>query len=141
MTDELFSPLLLRSGWVLRSRIAKAAMEENMAGAGRLPDERILTLYRRWAADGAGLLIAGNVMVHAEALAAPAGVVLDEHSPLKPFAEWARTGESGGGAMWMQINHPGRPGRRAPAAAVPPAFRAASHRSGPGPRGTLSACA
>jgi 2,4-dienoyl-CoA reductase-like NADH-dependent reductase (Old Yellow Enzyme family) len=108
MTSELFSPLLLRSGQVLRNRIAKAAMEENMAGDGQLPDERILTLYRRWAAGGAGLLITGNVMVHAEALTAPAGVVLDAHSPLKPFAEWAKTGKSGGGAIWMQINHPGR---------------------------------
>ncbi|MFC8157764.1 NADH:flavin oxidoreductase/NADH oxidase family protein [Streptomyces cinereoruber] len=108
MTSELFSPLLLRSGQVLKNRIGKAAMEENMAGAGQLPDERILTLYRRWAAGGAGLLITGNVMVHAEALTAPAGVVLDEHSPLKPFAEWAKAGKSGGGVMWMQINHPGR---------------------------------
>ncbi|MGW2531277.1 oxidoreductase, partial [Streptomyces sp. NPDC001595] len=108
MTSELFSPLLLRSGQVLRNRIAKAAMEENMAGDGQLPDERILTLYRRWAAGGAGLLITGNVMVHAEALTAPAGVVLDERSPLKPFAEWAAAGKSGGGVVWMQINHPGR---------------------------------
>ncbi|MFJ7128756.1 NADH:flavin oxidoreductase/NADH oxidase family protein [Streptomyces sp. NPDC098101] len=108
MTTELFSPLLLRSGQVLRNRIAKAAMEENMAGAGQLPDERTLTLYRRWAAGGAGLLITGNVMVHAEALTAPSGVVLDEHSPLKPFAAWAEAGKSGGAVMWMQLNHPGR---------------------------------
>ncbi|GHB51968.1 hypothetical protein GCM10010377_48830 [Streptomyces viridiviolaceus] len=40
---------------MLKNRIAKAAMEENMAGDGRLPDERMFTLYRRWAA-GAGLL-------------------------------------------------------------------------------------
>ncbi|MGW1202590.1 NADH:flavin oxidoreductase/NADH oxidase family protein [Streptomyces cyaneofuscatus] len=108
MTSELFSPLLLRSGQVLRNRIAKAAMEENMAADGQLPGKRILTLYRRWAAGGAGLLITGNVMVHAEALTAPAGVVLDERSPLKPFAEWAKAGKSGGGSIWMQISHPGR---------------------------------
>ncbi|WP_432086262.1 NADH:flavin oxidoreductase/NADH oxidase family protein [Streptomyces sp. bgisy095] len=108
MTSELFSPLLLRSGQVLANRIAKAAMEENMAGDGQLPDERMLTLYRRWAAGGAGLLITGNVMVHAEALTAPSGIVLDERSPLKPFAEWAKVAKSGGAAVWMQINHPGR---------------------------------
>ncbi|MFE7333773.1 NADH:flavin oxidoreductase/NADH oxidase family protein [Streptomyces griseus] len=108
MTSELFSPLHLRSGQVLENRIAKAAMEENMAGDGQLPDERLFTLYRRWAAGGTGLLITGNVMVHAEALTGPAGVVLDEHAPLKPFAEWAEAGRSGGGAIWMQINHPGR---------------------------------
>lgn len=108
MTTELFSPLLLSSGQVLGNRIAKAAMEENMAGAGQLPDEQLFTLYRRWADGGTGLLITGNVMVHAEALTGPAGVVLDEHAPLKPFVEWAKAGKSGGGALWMQINHPGR---------------------------------
>ncbi|MFJ4840595.1 NADH:flavin oxidoreductase/NADH oxidase family protein [Streptomyces sp. NPDC088746] len=108
MTTELFSPLLLRSGQVLPNRIAKAAMEENMAGEGQLPDEQLLSLYRRWAAGGTGLLITGNVMVHAEALTGPAGVVLDEKAPLEPFTEWAKAGKSGGGAIWMQINHPGR---------------------------------
>ncbi|MGW5636714.1 NADH:flavin oxidoreductase/NADH oxidase family protein [Streptomyces sp. NPDC003832] len=108
MTSELFSPLSLRSGQVLRNRIAKAAMEENMAGEGQLPDQELFGLYRRWAESGTGLLITGNVMVHAEALTGPAGVVLDENAPLEPFAEWARAGKSGGGAIWMQINHPGR---------------------------------
>ncbi|MFC8697656.1 NADH:flavin oxidoreductase/NADH oxidase family protein [Streptomyces parvus] len=108
MTGELFSPLHLRSGQVLKNRISKAAMEENMAGDGQLPDEQLFTLYRRWAAGGTGLLITGNVMVHAEALTGPAGVVLDEHAPLGPFTEWAAAGKSGGGAIWMQINHPGR---------------------------------
>lgn len=108
MTSELFSPLSLRSGQVLGNRIAKAAMEENMAGDGQLPDQELLTLYRRWAAGGTGLLITGNVMVHAEALTGPGGVVLDEHAPLKPFSDWAKAGKSGGGAIWMQINHPGR---------------------------------
>ncbi|MEU7561894.1 NADH:flavin oxidoreductase/NADH oxidase family protein [Streptomyces eurythermus] len=108
MTSELFSPLPLRSGQALKNRIAKAAMEENMAGDGQVPGEDLFTLYRRWAAGGTGLLITGNVMVHAEALTGPAGVVLDEHAPLEPFVEWAKAGKSGGGAMWMQINHPGR---------------------------------
>ncbi|MFI9374392.1 NADH:flavin oxidoreductase/NADH oxidase family protein [Streptomyces parvulus] len=108
MTSELFSSLLLRSGQVLANRIGKASMEENMAGDGQVPGKQIFTLYRRWAEGGAGLLITGNVMVHAEALTAPSGVVFDAHSPLKPFAEWARVGKSGGGSMWMQINHPGR---------------------------------
>ncbi|MER5401294.1 NADH:flavin oxidoreductase/NADH oxidase family protein [Streptomyces sp. NPDC002599] len=108
MLSELFSPLPLRSGQVLSNRIAKAAMEENMAGDGQLPDQELLSLYRRWASGGTGLLITGNVMVHAEALTGPGGVVLDEHAPLKPFTEWAAAAKSGGGAIWMQINHPGR---------------------------------
>ncbi|MEV0589683.1 NADH:flavin oxidoreductase/NADH oxidase family protein [Nonomuraea sp. NPDC050310] len=108
MTDELFSPLALRSGQLLGNRIAKAAMEEGMAGDGQAPDGRLTSLYRRWAAGGAGLFITGNVMVHAEALTGPGGVVLDRDTPLQPFIEWAEAGKAGGAAMWMQINHPGR---------------------------------
>lgn len=73
-----------------------------------MPDERLIALYRRWGAGGAGLLITGNVMVHAEALTGPGGIVLDADSPLEPFAAWARAGKAAGAAMWMQISHPGR---------------------------------
>ncbi|WP_033218908.1 NADH:flavin oxidoreductase/NADH oxidase family protein [Kitasatospora phosalacinea] len=108
MPDDLFTPLRLASGAVLPNRIAKAAMEENLAGPGQLPDRRLFDLYRTWSAGGSGLLITGNVMVHAEALTGPGGVVLDGAAPLEPFAEWARAAKSGGSAAWMQINHPGR---------------------------------
>lgn len=47
-------------------------------------------------------------MVHAEALTGPADVVLDAAAPLEPFTQWATAAKSGGGAVWMQINHPGR---------------------------------
>lgn len=108
MSNELFSELVLRSGSTLRNRVAKAAMEEGMAGSSQLPDERLVSLYRRWGAGGAGLLITGNVMVHAEALTGPGGVVLDEHAPLEPFARWAQAAKADGAAIWMQISHPGR---------------------------------
>jgi 2,4-dienoyl-CoA reductase-like NADH-dependent reductase (Old Yellow Enzyme family) len=108
MITGLFSPLVLRSGGRLRNRIAKAAMEEGMAGSSQLPDERLISLYRRWGAGGVGLLITGNVMVHAEALTGPGGVVLDDRAPLDPFTRWAEAGKAGGAAMWMQISHPGR---------------------------------
>ncbi|MFJ1874224.1 NADH:flavin oxidoreductase/NADH oxidase family protein [Streptomyces chartreusis] len=108
MASELFSPLHLRSGQVLGNRIVKAAMEGGMAGVGQLPDGRLQSLYRRWGAGGTGLLITGNVMVHAQALTVPGGLVLDVAAPLEPYAAWAGAGKAGGAAMWMQINHPGR---------------------------------
>src|ERR1700729_1392202 len=83
-------------------------MEEGMAGGSQLPDERLVSLYRRWGAGGAGLLITGNVMVHAEALTGPGGIVLDDRAALDPFARWAEAAKAGGAAMWMQISHPGR---------------------------------
>ncbi len=97
-SEELFTPLRLRSGQVLRNRIAKAAMEEGMAGRAQLPDERLIALYRQWGAGGTGLLITGNVMVHAEAMTGPGGVVLDADSPLEPFAAWAEAGRHRGSA-------------------------------------------
>src|SRR5258707_10854446 len=108
MSNELFSALVLRSGGTLRNRVAKAAMEEGMAGDAQLPDERLISLYQRWGAGGAGLLITGNVMVHAEALTGPGGVVLDDRAPLDPFTRWAEAGKAGGAALWMQLSHPGR---------------------------------
>ena len=72
------------------------------------PTNGSTSLYRRWGAGGAGLLITGNVMVHAEALTGPGGIVLDDRAPLEPFARWAQAGKAGGAAMWMQISHPGR---------------------------------
>jgi 2,4-dienoyl-CoA reductase-like NADH-dependent reductase (Old Yellow Enzyme family) len=108
LVTELFSPLVLRSGATLRNRVAKAAMEEGMAGSSQLPDQRLISLYRRWGAGGAGMMITGNVMVHAEALTGPGGVVLDDRAPLEPFTRWADAGKAGGATMWMQISHPGR---------------------------------
>ncbi|OBJ38282.1 2,4-dienoyl-CoA reductase [Mycolicibacterium mucogenicum] len=108
MSPTLFTPCTLASGQTLRNRIAKAAMEEGLAGAGQAPDDRLIALYRRWGAGGAGVLITGNVMVHAEALTGPGGVVLDANSPLAPFTAWAKAGKAGGAKMWMQISHPGR---------------------------------
>lgn len=108
MSTDLFAPLALRSGLMLHNRIAKAAMEEGLAGPGQLPHERMISLYQRWGAGGAGLLITGNVMVHKEALTGPRGVVLDRDAPLDPFERWAAAGKAGGAAIWMQISHPGR---------------------------------
>lgn len=106
--SPLFQPLTLPNGTVLRNRLAKAAMEESLAAQGQIPDERLHNLYRRWAAGGAGLMITGNVMVSPDALSGPASVVLQEGTDLKPFKAWADAARSYGGAVWMQINHPGR---------------------------------
>src|SRR3979490_3050187 len=88
-------------------------MEEGMAGSSQLPDQRRISLYRRWGAGGAGLLITGNVMVHDEALTGPGGVVLDSRGPPEPVRRWGEAGRGGGATTWMQISRPGRqvPGR------------------------------
>jgi len=107
-SSPLFLPLTLPNGSVLPNRLAKAAMEENMADAGQLPGAALHDLYRVWAQGGAGLILTGNVMIDGRALTGPGGVVLEADTPLERFSEWAAAARSGGAQVWMQINHPGR---------------------------------
>jgi 2,4-dienoyl-CoA reductase-like NADH-dependent reductase (Old Yellow Enzyme family) len=108
MTLSIASPLTLPNGITLPNRLAKAAMEENMAESGQLPGAKILQLYRAWSDGGAGLIITGNVMVDARALTGPGGIVLEAHTPLAPFIDWAQVMRSRGAQAWVQLSHPGR---------------------------------
>ena len=112
-----FTPLTLPNGATLPNRLAKAAMEENMAdqasGLGQVPGERLVRLYERWARGGVGMMITGNVMVDPRALTGPGGVVLEAHTleddeVRERFERWAQAAKSGGAHLVMQISHPGR---------------------------------
>ena len=105
---SLFSPLALPNGAIIPNRIAKAAMEENMADADHAPSNALIRLYRTWAEGGAGLIITGNVMIDARAMTGPAGVVLEDDRYLDRFRSWANVSRASGAQVWMQINHPGR---------------------------------
>lgn len=105
---NLFDPLLLPNGSTINNRIAKAAMEENMADADQAPSAELLRLYQAWADGGAGLIITGNVMVDGRAMTGPGGVVLQDEQQLDKFKRWAQVGRAGGAQCWLQINHPGR---------------------------------
>jgi len=106
--SSLFAPLTLPNNAVVSNRIAKAAMEENMADSNQLPGEALRRLYASWAGGGVGLILSGNVMIDPTALTGPGGVVLDERQPIEPFRAWARSAMKEGGQAWLQINHPGR---------------------------------
>ena len=103
-----FSPLSLPNGSTLPNRLAKAAMEENMADEHHAPSDTLIRLYQRWAEGGAGLLITGNVMVDGHAMTGPGGVVLESAQHGESFAAWSAAARSRGAQVWMQINHPGR---------------------------------
>jgi 2,4-dienoyl-CoA reductase-like NADH-dependent reductase (Old Yellow Enzyme family) len=90
----LFQPLTLPNGSLIPNRIAKAAMEENMADADHAPSADLLRLYQAWAEGGAGLIITGNVMVDARAMTGAGGVVLEDDRHLDRFEAWARTGRA-----------------------------------------------
>ncbi|MDA7087500.1 NADH:flavin oxidoreductase/NADH oxidase family protein [Pseudomonas sp. SA3-5] len=103
-----FESLQLPNGSVIPNRIAKAAMEENMADTSQGPSAELLRLYQAWAEGGAGLLLTGNVMVDRRAMTGPGGVVLEDERQLDKFRNWARIGRARGAQIWVQLNHPGR---------------------------------
>ncbi|MDU9394533.1 NADH:flavin oxidoreductase/NADH oxidase family protein [Pseudomonas sp. zfem002] len=105
---NLFDPLSLPNGSIIPNRLAKAAMEENLADAEHAPSAALLRLYQAWAEGGTGLLISGNVMIDGRAMTGPGGVVLEDARQLQRFRDWARTGQARGAQFWLQLNHPGR---------------------------------
>lgn len=105
---NLFTPLTLPNGNIIPNRLAKAAMEENIASLDFTPSQPLINVYQRWAEGGVGLIITGNVMIDAKAVTEPAGVVLENDRHLDKFRQWANVSRSHGAQVWMQINHPGR---------------------------------
>lgn len=102
----LDQPLTLRSGLELPNRIAKAAMTENLADADNQPTERLQRLYATWARGGAGLLIAGNLMVDRRYLERSRNVVADAAVDPRRLADLAAC--TGDVPLLAQLNHPGR---------------------------------
>ncbi|MFS8138614.1 MAG: NADH:flavin oxidoreductase/NADH oxidase family protein [Thermomonas sp.] len=103
-----FEPLQLPNGQVLANRIAKAAMEENMADARQAPSRELKQLYKTWAEGEPGLLLTGNVMIDRHAMTGPGGVALEDEQHLESFREWAEVAGAKGVHFWMQLSHPGR---------------------------------
>jgi 2,4-dienoyl-CoA reductase-like NADH-dependent reductase (Old Yellow Enzyme family) len=103
-----FQTLNLPNGQTIGNRIAKAAMEENLADTGQAPSGELFRLYQAWADGEAGLLLTGNVMIDRRAMTGPGGVVLEDERHLERFRQWATIGRAGGAQFWMQLNHPGR---------------------------------
>ncbi|MCF5052361.1 2,4-dienoyl-CoA reductase [Pseudomonas syringae] len=103
-----FEALQLPNGQVLSNRIAKAAMEENMADARQAPSRELKQLYNAWAEGEPGLLITGNVMIDRRAMTGPGGVALEDEQQLDSFREWAEVARGKGVHFWVQLSHPGR---------------------------------
>ena len=86
-------------------------MTEGLADARNRATERHVTLYRRWAEGGAGLLLTGNVQVDRRYLERGGNIVIDgpqEASQLSALEAMAEAGTTGGTHLWMQISHAGR---------------------------------
>lgn len=110
-----FQPITLPCGQTLANRIAKAAMEENLAcpELGLAPSDRLVRLYETWSHGGAGLLLSGHVMVDLYAIGGPAPMVLDgivglNAAQKEAYRTLIAAAQSGGAKFWLQLNHPGR---------------------------------
>lgn len=101
----------LPCGVSLKNRLAKAAMSEWLADSDLLPNERHITLYKRWAQGGVGLIITGNVIVDRKHLENPANVAIDKKpgtSSLQWLRAYAKAAQENGARALVQLSHGGR---------------------------------
>lgn len=108
MPSSLSYTLALGNKATIKNRFYKSAASEQLGDRKRNPKRGLATLYRTWAKGGSGLVVTGNVMVDRTALGEPFNVVLDDHSDLEAFRNWAKAGTEEGTHLWMQLNHPGK---------------------------------
>ena len=106
--ENIAAPLTLPNGTVLKNRIAKSAMSENIGTYGHAPTPTLIHAYKVWAAGQPGLLITGNIMIDRRALGEPRNVVVEDYSHFELLQAWAATVQNTGVHLWPQINHPGR---------------------------------
>lgn len=107
----LESSLTLSCGVTLSNRLAKAAMTEGLADTRNRPTKRHQTLYHRWAANGLGLQISGNIQIDRTALERAGNIVLDgaeDDAALTALQLTTNAARRGGGHFWAQISHAGR---------------------------------
>jgi 2,4-dienoyl-CoA reductase-like NADH-dependent reductase (Old Yellow Enzyme family) len=107
----LETPLTLPCGAVLPNRLSKAAMTEGLADTRNRPTKRHQTLYHRWARNGMGLQISGNIQIDRTSLERAGNIVLDgqeDDDALNALQNMTNAARQGGGHFWAQINHPGR---------------------------------
>ncbi len=98
----------LPNGSVLKNRLAKSAMSENMADGDHGPNALFDMAYHRWAKGGTGLIITGNVMIDQRALGEAYNVVVEDKRHFAALRTWAASVHGTGAHIWPQLNHPGR---------------------------------
>jgi 2,4-dienoyl-CoA reductase-like NADH-dependent reductase (Old Yellow Enzyme family) len=105
---DLNSPLQLPCGARLKNRLVKAAMTEGLADTMNRATEQHRALYARWAGNGLGLMLTGNIQVDRRQLERPGNIAIDGNGGLAELRALATTGTRDGAHFWVQLNHPGR---------------------------------
>ena len=104
---DLFAPLTLPCGTVLKNRIAKSAMSDSLGDGRGDPTDLQTRLYERWAEGGVGLSIVGEVQGNPNFAEKPGNLVLGPHSDRARLIELAKHGGSNGTQLWLQLGHAG----------------------------------
>ena len=104
---DLFTPLELPNGAVLRNRIVKSAMSDSLGDGRGNPTEAQTRLYERWAEGGAAVSIIGEVQGDPLFAEKPGNLVLNDASDKDAFAKLAWRGGSHGAQLWLQLGHAG----------------------------------
>ena len=99
---------ILPNGSILKNRIAKSAMSENLSNKNNEPTAILIEVYKKWAQSGAGLLITGNIMIDSKAIGEPRNVIVENRKNFEMLKEWAESVKGTNTQLWAQINHPGR---------------------------------
>ncbi|MCP4913602.1 MAG: NADH:flavin oxidoreductase/NADH oxidase family protein [Oligoflexia bacterium] len=112
MTLKISESLKLPCGVVIKNRLAKSAMSENM-GTSFYPGEEFYHCYKKWGEGGLGLAMTGNIMVDSRHLGEPHNVVIEKNHKnydkmIAGLKKWASVIQETGMDIWPQINHPGK---------------------------------
>lgn len=108
MAVTIQQSLKLPCGAVLKNRMVKAAMTEGLADPYNRVTDELIHLYRRWASNGFGLMVTGNVHVDRRCLERPGNMAIDNNGGLDALRRLAAVGTQDGAHFWVQINHAGR---------------------------------
>ncbi len=104
---NLFDPLTLPCGLVLKCRIAKSAMSDSLGDGTGHPTSDQIRLYERWAKGGTALSIIGEVQGHPGYAEKPGNLLLNQNADPTLFRELAREGSANDTRIWPQLGHAG----------------------------------
>lgn len=105
--ENLFEPLELPCGVVLKNRIAKSAMSDSLGDGTGHPTPDQIRLYQLWAEGGVAVSIIGEVQGSPDFAEKPGNLVLNKESNLNLFCELAKQGGENGAMIWLQLGHAG----------------------------------
>lgn len=83
-------------------------MSEALGTQDNRMTQELVRVYERWGKSGIGINITGNIMIDRRARAEPGNIVIEDDRDMPLLKAWAKAGQSGGGQIWVQINHPGK---------------------------------